>query len=536
MKVLIAEDDPIVCRVLERLLGNWGYDFHACTSGAEALKYLVEEMDQGLALLDWMIPDMEGIEICRKIRRDYPEKNIYCILVTGRTDKSSLITGIDAGADDYIMKPIDKSELQVRLRAGERIVRSREELTMVNQHLEMVVHKRTRDLEETLKEAKHASAMKSMFLANMSHEIRTPMNGIVSYVELLLHSELSEEQREDLLTIRNCVHSLRTIINDILDLSKIEAGKLIIDHSPFNLRGALKEIRELFAPQAAEGEVNFEIELGPDLPESVTTDRVRIQQIITNLVGNAIKFTPKGGSVSLVLRPETRDLLKCIGVEVRDSGVGIPEEKQKAIFDSFEQGDASTTRRFGGTGLGLAICKKLCDLMGGEITLSSEVGKGSIFKVILPIEFKVAAETPVANVDGLVTGAETPQRRRILLAEDNLINQRAMVRILRAAGHEVVGVGDGVEALEKALSEEFDIILMDIQMPEMDGVEVVRRVRNSDSPTAKIPIVALTANALESDRALYKEVGMNRVVAKPVDYPELYKVIDELTSDKGGKL
>lgn len=534
LKVLIADDDIVARKLLENLLVSWGYEPVCVVDGAEAWKSLLDPEGPSLALIDWMMPELTGIEVCKRLRAHTLNRYVYSIILTSKTDKDSLVQALDAGADDYIPKPFDVQVLKVRLRAGERVVRAGLELKALNESLDRQVIERTHALEEAVRVAEHASEMKSNFLANMSHEIRTPLNGIVSYVELLLYSELSDEQREDLVTIRNCVHSLRTIINDVLDFSKIEAGRMLIQSAPMSLKNSINEICDLFDARMQESSLESVVNIDPRLPDRVLGDVVRVQQVLSNLIGNAIKFGPPGTALIVHAYPgqESEEHIE-VHFAVADSGVGIPLSKQSVIFDAFSQVDASHTRQHGGTGLGLTICRQLCTLMNGEIWVQSTPGHGSTFHFTLPMAKLEASDCVKDDVRSMYPevpshAKRTERPRKILLAEDNIINQKALVRILEAAGHAVTSAQNGAEVLDKIKAEFFDLILMDIQMPQMGGEEAARQIMSRDDERSKTPIIALTANALERDRERYLRVGMKRVISKPVNFNELFDLIEKM--------
>ncbi|MCO6430774.1 MAG: response regulator [Deltaproteobacteria bacterium] len=558
MKVLVADDDITTALFLERQLKQFGYNVQRAENGTQVWDIMHSYDAPSLLVLDWMMPGMDGIEICKRLRDEQGRDHVYIIVLTARTEKSALLEALAAGADDYLCKPVDLPELRLRLRCGERIVKAgrnlkdlNQELTVkqeilaeLNQTLDERVKRRTRQLEEALKVAEHSVKMKSAFLANMSHEIRTPLNGIVSYVELLLGSKLTEEQKEDLLTVRNSVFHLRTIINDILDFSKIEADRMVIDNSPFNLTNMVRETTDILAVEFDRQKLTFVEHIEDSVPANLIGDRVRVQQVITNFLSNAIKFSSHNGAIILHIDCEWssgRDLM--LHIAVADTGIGIPEEKQQEVFEAFTQADSSTTRRYGGTGLGLAICKKLVTLMDGKIWVKSKVGIGTTFHVSVPVKVAgKAEERPKGPVPGPVWRATQAVHCgsaigsiRVLLAEDNLINQLAMQRILQQAGLNVTAVDNGIAVLNCLKQEKFDLILMDIQMPYLSGDEATRRIRSGEGGHAGIPIIALTGNAVLGDREHYLSQGMNGYVSKPIDYGQLYRTMREVMGIPGAE-
>ena len=395
---------------------------------------------------------------------------------------------------------------------------------------------RYRQLSEELLTARdaalEASRAKSEFLANMSHEIRTPMNGIIGMQALALAATDAEDRTGYLEAAQNSAYSLLAILNDILDVSKIEAGRLDIHRAPFSLRGAVDEVLQLVRHRAHDKGLELVTNISEATPDGLVGDVLRIRQILTNLVGNAVKFTDRGRvEVCVDSRPSDAGQL-LLEVTVIDTGIGIRPEHKDVIFEAFRQADSSTTRQFGGTGLGLTISARLVAIMGGTISVESTFGEGSQFRFTIPCKLaaRESVATPAPSSGAPLPAA--PRRLRILLAEDNTVNQRLAKRLLEKRGHEVSVAGDGKQAVEAAmLAPPYDLILMDVQMPVMDGLEATRAIRRiEDTHLSSVPIVAMTAFAMKADRERCLAAGMNGHLAKPIDPAELSTTVESYAS------
>ncbi len=413
----------------------------------------------------------------------------------------------------------------------EALASTQKELMQNQEMLEDRIKQRTEQLEVAMQKALAASQAKSEFLANMSHELRTPMNGILGMMDLVLTSPLSSEQRDQMETAQGCAYSLLALLNDLLDLSKIEAGRMALDRVPFRPRVLMEEAVKSQSALAMQRGVAVSMEIAPDLPDVVVGDPLRLRQILANLLSNSVKFTLEG---SIVLRasstPGPEPPWNMFQIDVIDTGMGIPSDKLQSIFEKFTQADSSINRKYGGTGLGLTITRVLVAMHGGDISVESELGRGSKFTVMLPYESAppvkaVPHEMPAApRAAGPTHGEANPAS--ILVVEDNLVNQKMVSSILTKRGYQVQITSNGQEALQALEQKVFQLVLMDVQMPVLDGLEATRLIRK-DARWVNLPIIAMTAHAMNGDKEGCLAAGMNAYISKPVHSAHLLSIVEE---------
>ncbi len=422
--------------------------------------------------------------------------------------------------NDLILKnKEDLKEQNEELQAAEEELRqNNEELSTINESLEeksKIIEKQKNLVEQEKQKALDASKYKSLFLANMSHEIRTPLNGIIGMADILKETKLTKDQRNSLEIIDISGNSLLSIVNDILDYSKIEANQLELESIPFNLYHEIESVNKMLGLKAQSKGLELSYSIHPDTPKFVEGDALRIKQILINYCNNSLKFTEKG-FVNIDLRPMNIDNNEVtIKFSVKDTGMGISKENQAKLFSDFVQVDASTTRKFGGTGLGLSISKKLAHMMGGEVGLESTLGEGSTFW--FTGVYNIVSQSSVVLEKQDIEDTESLRELHILLVEDNLINQKVAAHTIKKNGHILDIANDGLEAVEKYKKNKYDLILMDIQMPNLNGYEATHAIRGieKENGSSAVKIVAMTANALKGEREKCLELGMNGYLSKP---------------------
>ena len=502
--ILVVDDTSADLERLSSILREADYTVISSSNSEEALE-LIRTRSPDIILLAVMLPGINGFALCRKLRRDEKFSDIPLIFVSSRSGQEDILEGFNAGGNDYIIKPFQQQELLARVR------------NHLHLHDMLLKNKRLTERSED------SSSSKSEFLATMSHEIRTPLNSIIGMAEVLAETELTSEQQNFVRIFRSAGESLLEIINDILDLSKIEAGQTEFEAVDFHLPSLLDSVTSILSVRAAEQNTLVTTTIHPSVPDGLRGDPTRLRQILINLVGNGLKFTENGTVEISVTRDSDSNLL----FSIKDNGIGIPKEKQELIFESFTQADSLTTRKYGGTGLGLTICQKLTKIMGGRIWLKSVPGKGSTFFFTCSFNPALSDPLPCAEKSEPPPSCEILQPAQILLVDDNEDNRNLLHLYLRNTPYSLKTAQNGAEAVNMFKQSTFDLVIMDIEMPVLDGYEATKQLRQWEEKQhlETTPIIALTAHAFVRFRKKCVEAGCSDYLTKPVRRDTLIRTL-----------
>jgi len=519
LRVLFVEDNTHTREAFLFLLKLYFEHIDVAVDGAEGLAQyqLFYEQNQhyyDLVITDLYMPNLNGLEMIDAIFKINNQQQFT--VVSADNEPQDLIALINLGISNFLLKPISPVMFKVLMERiiatamSQRMLKKQyEEITLMNEELSLAKLK-----------ADAASQFKSDFLANMSHEIRTPLNAINGFISLLKKGEDDPTKKRYIDIIEESSQTLLEIINDVLDISKIENGKLEIEASNFDPYYDLIMVTELFQAKAAEKNIYLKVQYNHEIPETLNGDVLRIKQVLSNLLSNAIKFTPENSKIKCVLWYKEN----CLYIKVKDYGIGIAKEKLTHIFDAFVQADSSTVRKYGGTGLGLSISYRLSKLLGGNLTVCSNEGRGSTFLFTSKVAEgkrieEVLLEEPASDIKG----------KRVLLVEDNRANQLFMGIVLKNLELEYDIASDGIKAVEEVKERDYDLILMDENMPRLNGMGATKAIRKYEAEQHKseTPIISLTANAIKGDKERFLSAGMNDYISKPIDQKKLLQIISK---------
>jgi len=527
MSILIVDDTPNNLLTLQYILNLGGYhDIIALDCATKAYQVLgvdkpTHKSDIDLILMDMIMPDIDGIEATQFINNQSHLSDIPIIMVTVEDNVNQLQKAFDAGVMDFIRKPIEETEILARVGALLKLKEERDN----RKARELELKKMTQQLENALKEAEAANKAKTLFLANMSHEIRTPMNAVIGMTDLALQSEISDKVKNYLLKVKNAANSLLAIINDILDLSKIEADQMVFESKAFNLHSVMDELADMFAIQASEKNLELVLHTSMDIPLLILGDPLRIRQILINLISNAIKFTNQGEiSIYTTLNKKSNEQI-WLEFTVKDTGIGLSKEQIPHLFKPFSQADASTSRNFGGTGLGLSICKKLVEKMHGSIQVKSKEAEGSTFI------FTIQCQRHPDQIDEL-TLLPSVDHFRILIIEEHETARKYLESLFMFNHITVTSFSSGVKAIDylNQSSETYNLIIIDRKIKSSNGFDTAKSIHNLPN-YSHVPIIALIPFGKESDRIKAEIAGISAFVYKPVKRIDVYKKIEQLFND-----
>lgn len=524
MKILVIENQPEIMVALEKFLYFPHVNYHHIGSGFKTLsKTLSDEF--AFAIINISNLENETINLVHMIRSLMSQKKLPLILIMNDFPHDSIIRQeVESGLTDIVFKPIISEIILGKVKnAIDKFMQSQAYaiLKKGKEHADL-------ELKDTKQKTEQANFTKSLFLANMSHEIRTPLNGILGMANILAETNLTKEQRSFLHLIQISGENLLLIINDILDFSKIESGQISLEETSFDLSAEIEIVMSLMRLNAQDKHLNLKYTIDNQVNLNIVGDPLRLRQILINLINNAIKFTETGGVSLIVTSVKNKSNQHFLKFSIVDTGIGINSDSKNKLFKEFSQADNSITRKFGGTGLGLAICKSLVKLMGGVIGLESELGKGSIFWFEIPYR-----ESILETSDQKLTSELNYSRHlNILVAEDNPINQKVAIHSLSQLGYHCDLAKNGKQAVDLHLNKQYDVIFMDIQMPELDGLEATISIRNHEKKTnhpKPVIIIAATANAFNEDKQKCLNAGMNFHMSKPFRPEELKKMLAKVS-------